>query len=142
MKDRDWYIVSDLDAFIEKTRAIVFNSFGKKTDQKFSEEEIYIVNDKDKEELDKILSYEESLLIAKDLLRKQTHKTNQSTRYLVSDKIYYEFVSCLNERMIGNILNNLVNKGLVEAAFDSEANDFVFWCKDTENEKDQKPETD
>ena len=39
------------------------------------------------------------------------------------------------------ILNGLVNKGLVETAYDSESNDFIFWVKD-DNKKEEKPETD
>jgi hypothetical protein len=42
--------------------------------------------------------------------------------------------------MVSNILNSLVNKGLVETAYDAEANDFIFWVSD-ENKK-ENPETD
>ena len=35
----------------------------------------------------------------------------------------------LSERMISNIVRNLVKKGLVESAFDEDKNDFVFWIK-------------
>ena len=41
--------------------------------------------------------------------------------------------------MTSNIVNGLVQKGLIETAFDSEANDFIFWIKEDEN---QKPKTD
>jgi hypothetical protein len=48
--------------------------------------------------------------------------------------------------MISNILNNLVNKGVLESAYDADLNDFVFWIKeeDEQNNKDSKdfPETD
>lgn len=142
MKDNSWYVINDLEIFVDKTRAIVFNSFGKKQTKEWSEVGLDIVSDNERDEFDKILSHDESMNIAKDMLRKQTHKHTLKTRYLVSDTVYYKLVSSLNERMIGNILNSLVNKGLVEAAFDDESNDFVFWCKDTENENDQKPETD
>lgn len=142
MAHNGWYVINDLEAFIDKTRAIVFNSFGKKSSAEFTEEDLDVVDQNEKEELDRILSHDESLVIAKDLLRKQTHKTKLHKRYLVSDRIYYRFVSCLNERMIGNILNNLVNKGLVESGFDNETNDFVFWIKDETNKTEENPETD
>ena len=45
----------------------------------------------------------------------------------------------MNSRMISNLLNGLVSKGLVESSYDSELNDFVFWIKD---ENKEKPETD
>jgi hypothetical protein len=43
--------------------------------------------------------------------------------------------------MVSNIISGLVQKGLVETAFDEEANDFVFWVKNDQEEK-EKPETD
>jgi hypothetical protein len=42
--------------------------------------------------------------------------------------------------MVSNMLNNLVNKGMIETGYDDETNDFIFWIKD-ENEN-QAPETD
>jgi hypothetical protein len=45
--------------------------------------------------------------------------------------------------MVSNILNTLVNKGVLDSAFDTDQNDFIFWVKEDENnKKDQKPETD
>ena len=35
----------------------------------------------------------------------------------------------LCERMVSNIIQSLVKKGLVETAFDNEKNDFIFWVK-------------
>lgn len=136
----DWYVVSDIDGFVDKTRALVFNSFGKQQNDQLIGIDLDVVAENEKDEFDKVLSHDESMIIAKDILRKQTNKINMNVRYLVSDKIYSKLVSSLNERMIGNILNNLVNKGLVEAAFDSDSNDFVFWVKD--DEENQNPETD
>ena len=42
----------------------------------------------------------------------------------------------MNHRMTSNILNNLVNKGLVETGYDGNSNDFIFWIKD-ENKEDK-----
>jgi hypothetical protein len=39
--------------------------------------------------------------------------------------------------MISNLLNTLVNKGLVETAFDEKSNDFVFWVKNENKTKDK-----
>jgi hypothetical protein len=44
--------------------------------------------------------------------------------------------------MVSNLLNNLVNKGVIETGFDSDSNDFVFWIKDNDKNKTEKPETD
>ena len=43
--------------------------------------------------------------------------------------------------MISNMLNTLVNKGLLETAYDNESNDFIFWVKNNETSQ-EKPETD
>jgi hypothetical protein len=42
--------------------------------------------------------------------------------------------------MVSNILAKLVGDGLLDSAFDSERNDFIFWIK--EDDQKQKPETD
>jgi hypothetical protein len=45
--------------------------------------------------------------------------------------------------MISNILNSLVNKGILDSAYDSDQNDFIFWVKEEDDTKsNQKPETD
>jgi hypothetical protein len=43
--------------------------------------------------------------------------------------------------MISNILSKLVSEGLLDSAFDTEKNDFIFWVKEN-NGKEEKPETD
>lgn len=45
-------------------------------------------------------------------------------------------ITALNDRLVSNILNSLVNKGLIETAYDDSRNDFVFWVKD--NDKNNK----
>jgi hypothetical protein len=60
---------------------------------------------------------------------------------MVNDQKFSEIISSLNDRMVSNILNSLVNKGLVETAYDSDSNDFIFWIPNNDN-KDENPETD
>ncbi|NBT08684.1 MAG: hypothetical protein EBS98_07780, partial [Chitinophagia bacterium] len=63
------------------------------------------------------------------------HKTGE----ILPDTILEE----LNSRLVSNILNSLVNKGLIESAYDSDTNDFVFWVKnDSKDKQQEKPETD
>jgi hypothetical protein len=50
-----------------------------------------------------------------------------------------KIISAIGDRMTSNILNSLVNRGLVETAYDENADDFIFWVKENENDK---PETD
>jgi tetratricopeptide (TPR) repeat protein len=83
-----------------------------------------------KEEFDKILSYQESLVIIKENIKKEKNKKTKKYRYLLNDIIFADIVHQLNERMTSNIVNRLVQKGLIETAFDDESNDFVFWAAD------------
>ena len=96
-----------------------------------------LIKPEEKEEFDKLLSPEESKVIVTQILKKQKHKTTQKLRYLVSDDLFISIIQILNDRMVSNTLANLVSKGLVESAYDSELDDFIFWVKDEE-----KPETD
>ena len=137
---KDWFVIKDLEQFIETTRSLDFNSFGDNKNKNWDELKLDVL-DSEKEELDTILSHEECLNIAKDILRTQTNKKTLEKRYLVSDESYYMFVDSLNQRMVGNLLQGLVSKGLVETAFDNETNDFIFWVPD-ENNKKNNPKTD
>lgn len=141
----DWYVIVDMESFISTARKIVFNTFGStEEDSEFdnaltnSFEEI---SKESEEELDKILSQEESTVIAKSLMKKQKNIKTNEYRYLVSDEAMISIIESLNERMVSNIINSLVNKGLVETAYDEESNDFVFWIKEDEQDI-TKPETD
>lgn len=138
----DWFVIKDFEGFIESTRALVFNSFGSDTKEDNQQNLLMSVSDKDREELDKILSYDESLNIVISFLKKEKHKTTKKIRYLVNDSSFMDIIYSLNDRMTSNILNGLVNKGLVETAYDSESNDFIFWIKDNDKNKIEKPETD
>lgn len=140
----DWFIIKDITDFTDKARAIVFNNFGKWSETESNEFIIDNIEKTDEEELNQVLSHQESLVIVKQLLKKQKNSKTKKIRYILNDTIFADIVHNLNDRMVSNILNSLVQKGLVESAFDNESNDFVFWIKEKENEKhqDEKPETD
>jgi len=143
MSEPEWFIVPNLSDFTNKTRAIVYNNFG--TWQKKIDTDIIIeeITENEKEEFNKILSHQESLVIIKENIKKEKNKKTKKYRYLLNDIIFAEIVHQLNERMTSNIVNRLVQKGLIETAFDDESNDFVFWVKEDKDEnKNQKPETD
>jgi ABC-type Fe3+-citrate transport system substrate-binding protein len=139
MSESEWFIVPNLSDFTDKARNIVYNNFG--TWQKEIDTDIIIeeITENEKEEFDKILSHQESLTIVKEKIKKEKNKKTKKYRYLLNDKIFADIVHQLNERMTSNIVNGLVQKGLIETAFDSESNDFIFWIKEDEN---QKPKTD
>jgi hypothetical protein len=130
MSESEWFIVPNLSDFTDKARAIVYNNFGswqKKTDTDIVIED---VTENEKEEFDKILSHQESLNIVKENIKKEKNKKTKKSRYVLNDIIFADIVHQLNERMTSNIVNGLVQKGLIETAFDSESNDFVFWAAD------------
>jgi hypothetical protein len=132
------YIVKDLDNFVLTSRELVFNNFGKDQNQNI-EDLIQDVGLDELEEFNSVLSQEESMIIAKSICRKQTNKKTKAIRYVITDDLFMQMIMLFNDRMVSNMLNGLVNKGLLETAFDTESNDFIFWAKD---EHKEKPETD
>ena len=141
--ESEWYIIKDIEKFIDTTRILVFNNFAQdgKDDINFSLD----TKIDSTEELDQVLSYNESDSIIDGLIKKEINKKSKKIRYLLSDDLFLDIVESLNSRMVSNILSGLVSKGLVETAFDDSANDFIFWIKDENKEqlkKDlQDPET-
>lgn len=140
--NENWYIVDDLDQFVLATRKLLFNNFGKSDDQETSAiDDMLNISAEEQSEFDTILTQEESIIIAKNILKKQSNNKTQEVRYLVNDQMYLRMIENLNSRMISNTLNGLVNKGVLESGFDTEQNDFVFWIKDSDKNQ-ETPETD
>jgi hypothetical protein len=128
----DWFVIKDLDGFINSTRRLVFNNYG--GDAKDTNSLIGQLSENEEEELDRILSYDESYIIIKSIAKTQKNKNTKEKRLIINDLQFEEIVFALNDRMTSNILNGLVNRGLVETAYDEEQDDFIFWIK----EKDEK----
>lgn len=139
----DWFIINNVEEFTDKARAIVFNNFAKWDDD--SLHDVFndiVVEENEQKELDSVLSHQESIIIVKQLAKKQRNIKTKDIRYVLDDNIFADIIHKLNSRMVSNILNKLVQKGLVESAFDSDANDFIFWVKNNAKNQDEKPETD
>lgn len=139
----EWFVINDLDEFAEKTRTIVYNNFGN-SEEESSEIDFMIdeLAEDSKADLDRVLSHSESLLIIKNIVKKQVNKKTKDHRFILNDSLFAEIIQSLNDRMVSNILQGLVSKGLVESSYDSELNDFVFWVKDQNEEQKENPETD
>lgn len=143
MNDDEWYVLKDFDGFVNSTRALIFNTFGYQQSVADDMDPLLLkIDNKDIDEIDKVLSFNESSNIIKNIAKKQRSKTSKKFRYIINDILFADIVNSLNDRMISNMLNNLVNRGLIETAYDSESNDFVFWIKDNVKNKLEKPETD
>lgn len=136
---KDWFVINDITEFVNKARTIVYNKFGSWNEDSELDNMLLDISETSLEELDTILPHSEALLIVKQSLKTQKNKKTKKTRYILDDEIFADIIHNLNTRMVSNLLTSLVNKGLVETSYDSEANDFVFWVKD---DKKEKPETD
>lgn len=146
---REWYIIANIENLVNAARVLVFNSFGSDTKQQEESLEYDInyldidsLSDEDRDELNSVLSYDESYSIVMENTKKQTNKKTKKIRYLMNDLMFAAIIDNLNSRMISNMLNNLVNKGVLETGFDNDTNEFVFWIKDHENKKPDQSETD
>lgn len=132
MKDSDWYRINDLTGFINHARELVFKSFGQVNE--LSDDDLTAtlseLAPKDKDELNRILTYEECLVMARNIIKIKTSKKTKKESYYVNDIILTEMLECFNSRMVSNILAKLVNDGLLDSAYDSDKNDFIFWVKD------------
>jgi len=129
--NEEWFIVKNLEEFINHTRILTYNSYGKTKDEDSSDiDKLMNISLEDQKELDKILSYDESLSIVTAIIKKQKNRTTNKIRYILNNVLYLEIIHGLADRMTSNILHGLVNKGLVEMGFDDESNDFIFWIND------------
>lgn len=143
MDGNEWFIIDNIDKFVESTRVLVFDAFG--NENKKSADDLALLlsdlEDSELEELEETISQAECLVIAKKYLQKQYNKKSKEERYIISTNKYMEMIESINARMVSNMLTHLASKGLIESAYDTEANDFIFWVKDAKDEN-QKPETD
>lgn len=128
----NWFIIKNLEDFINASRVLVYQNFGTKSDDDLDVENLLNnSNLEDQKEMDNVLSYTESLSIATPFMKKQKKKNDESQiRYLINENSYLKIVEALNDRLVSNILNNLVNKGLIETAYDEKTNDFIFWVNE------------
>jgi hypothetical protein len=129
---KEWYYINDIDNFVNSARKLVFKFFGNEEDK--LSEAIDLSLDKltkeETEELEETLSFNESLSIVKLYAKKQINKNKKTSRYCINDKILHQIIEALNSRLVSNILTKLTNQGVLESAYDSEINDFVFWIKE------------
>lgn len=126
----EWFVIKNIEEFTNKARAIVYNSFCRWENESYVDDIIDSVKHSEQSDLDKVLSHQESLVIIKQIIKKQKNKTTSKIRYILNETLFAKIVEELNTRMVSNILNELVKKGLIESAYDTESNDFVFWVKD------------
>lgn len=126
----EWLEISDLNKFTNYLRKMVYINFSEDKDEEFD----LLINNQamqgiDNDELNQCLTVKESKIIIRELAKKFRNKHTGKIKYLVNDEILYSIIENLNQRMVSNLIASLVSKGLLESAFDTEKNDFVFWAK-------------
>lgn len=145
MKDDQWFFINDFDDFVDHSRSLVFKFFGAINELDDNDSFTSILSGMSQEEIkemDETLTHTEAAIIVKNHAKKQVNKKTKEIRYCITDKILQNIIEDLNSRMISNILNSLVNKGVLDSGFDTDKNDFIFWIKDQNDNTNQKPETD
>jgi hypothetical protein len=146
-EDRDGYLeISNVDKLVNFSRRLIYYNFDDES-EKLSDadffDQVQKIKQEDMPEMDKYLPFDEAKNIMKSLLIKRRHKKTKIPKLFMKESDYDEVLVQLNKRLVSNIVRGLVNKGVVESAFDDEKNDFIFWVKDKYNEyDDQQPETD
>lgn len=134
-----YYTITDIDKFVESTRVLVFDAFGK--NEKSNADELTLMmnqlKDHEKEELETVLTQSEAMTIAQDFIKTKKNKRNESI-YIISEKKYMEMIESFNSRLVSNMLRNLTGMGILDSAYDSELNDFVFWVKEEEKKKNEE----
>ena len=127
--DDNWYEIYDLTAVVDFIRKLVYDSFSDPVDYNDIEQnEMGMLDIKltteETQELNKLLSIEECLSVVKPRL-----KPTKDNTYLLNGNIFEQMVYDINGRMISNTMRSLVERDLLEVAFDDNKNDFVFWLK-------------
>lgn len=130
------YVISDINKFVDETRKIIFTGFGKSEEEDEDvttlDELIDNLTDSEIEELDQTLTQDECISILHDYVQPRKTK-NGKKKYVINEDQFNEIIEAFNARLVSNLLTSLVNKGLVESAYDSEENDFIFWIPSNED---------
>lgn len=153
MSSPDWYFIKSFDEFIDHSRGVIFDLFLGSNKDYVSDSStndnigkiLSCFEDDEPEQIALYLSHSEAIVIAKRFATLKMDKKTKKETYVISDQLFLEMLEDFNSRLISNLLNSLVNAGLLESAFDSTLNDFVFWATTDfgkRHAKKEKPETD
>ena len=96
-------------------------------------EELKNLSQDEMEEMENVLDKNECASIIKEDCKKIRNKRTQEVKYIMNDTILYDMIDHVNQRMISNIISKLVKQGLLETAFDTEKNEFIFWKAEDNN---------
>jgi hypothetical protein len=122
------YVMKDPTQFIDQIRRLVFAGFG--TEDLDDDELQLLVLSINEKEMDNTISLNECKIIAMEYLKPK--KIRRKFTYVLTEQGFTDLVEAINARLVSNILTELVDEGKLESAWDSEANDFIFWVKENE----------
>ena len=122
------YVMKDPTQFIDQIRRLVFAGFG--TEDLDDDELQLLVLSINEKEMDNTISLNECKIIAMEYLKPK--KIRKKSTYVLTEQGFTDLVEAINARLVSNILTELVDEGKLESAWDSEANDFIFWVKENE----------
>ena len=128
----EWLDIVNLDKLVNFSRKVVYANLGEEYSDTSDANFLKLVENMPKDqmsELDNLLSMPEAKAIFKPFVKRKRNKKTLTVKVIMLESDYDNVLRQLAERMISNIVRNLVKKGLVESAFDEDKNDFVFWIK-------------
>jgi hypothetical protein len=123
------YQITNLAEFLDASRVWLYTIYGGLNPSESMEIRYIDLETDEQEEIDKVLNIKEVLNIAQQYIKFDEH----NGLWIITENQYEELLIELNGRMTSNLLASMVSSGILESAYDSEINDFVFWRT---NEKD------
>lgn len=136
-----WMEIVNLDKLVDFSRKVIYYNFDEANDGLNDEDfmkKIEKIEQKDSEEMNRVLPKDEAKAIFLTFAFKKRNKTTHKTAMFIKELDYEEVLAQLNQRMVSNIVKGLVSKGLVESAFDNEKNDFIFWVKGNDSNENKE----
>ena len=118
------YIINDLNQFADYIRKISFEKFSKANDSVNDDFSVHLSQEKDSKKVDDIISTQEVEIIILSITKK-----NKKGHFPINDKKLVKIIENINGRIVSNLLNSLVNKNIMETAYDEDINDFIFWLR-------------
>lgn len=134
----EWFEIDDLEELVDFSRRIIYFNFDS-DNAALDEDEFFDrmdeLTEEEEEELNHVLSFQESKMIIKQYIKKKKNKRTKQVVTLMKESDYDDYLNELNHRLVSNMVMEMVKKGILDTAFDDERNDFVFWVKENENEQ-------
>lgn len=128
------YDITNLLEFLDASRVWLYTMFGGLNPSESMEIKYVDLEVEEKQEIDKVLNIKEVINIAQEYIK----FNERDGIWLITEDRYEQLLIELNARMTSNLLASMVSSGILESAYDSEINDFVFWRNDTDEKDNNK----